>query len=145
MSEQICPDCGATLRDGRSCQEQFEALLFLEYDYPQSAARVHHLMVMCYMLQHNRYSDEAARWVIDGLKAFLEHGVSPAQLRKQNRDVVDSGLRKWKVIGSTTLTRNIAWPLTIMDVNSVDPVHYCVTVNAWARATLDAVRARQAG
>jgi uncharacterized protein DUF5946 len=97
-------------------------------------------MVMCYMLQHNRYSDEAARWVIAGLEGFLERGATPAEVREQNRKVVDSGVRKWKVTGDTALTRDIPWPVTIMDVNSTDPDEYCVTVTMWARSTLDTIR-----
>jgi hypothetical protein len=145
MSDQACPECGAPLRDGVTCQAQFEALLFLEYEHPDKAAKVHHLMVMCYMLHHNRYSDDAARWVVEGLEACLERGVTPSELRRQNRSVVDSGVRRWKVIGSTTLTRHIAWPMTIMDIDSTDADAYCVAVTEWARSSLGAIRLRKMG
>ncbi len=145
MFDEVCPECGAILRDGRSCQEQFEALLVLEYENPQSAANVHHLMVMCYMLQHNRYSDEAAWMVVAGLEACLDRGVSPSELLRQNRRVTDSRVRQWKVTGSTTFTRHIEWPLTIMDVSSVDADAYCEKVTEWAHSVLETIRTRQAG
>jgi hypothetical protein len=144
MSDQVCPDCGAILRNNVTCQQQFETLLFLEYEYPECAGKVHHLMVMCYMLQHNRYSDEAAALVVDGLEACVKRGMSPSELRVKNAKMADSSVRRWKVIGSTTLTRHIRWPITILDINSVEPDAYCATVNEWTRTTLDAIRARQA-
>jgi hypothetical protein len=143
MVNKVCPECGAVLRDIESCQEQFHALLYLENENPAEAAQVHHLMVMCYMLQHNSYSDEAATGVIGMLEANLKRGVPPAELRRRMKDEVDSGNRKWKITGSTTFTRGLAWSMTIVDIDSADPACYAERVTEWARSVLATIRVQR--
>jgi len=60
---------------------------------PGGAGIVHHLTVPCYMLQHDRYSDEGAAWVLGLLEATLERGISPDSYRAQTRATVDQARR----------------------------------------------------
>lgn len=136
-----CPLCGAVSTDGRTCEEQFHAFLFLESQYMEAAAQVHHLMVASYMLQHNAYSDEGRAGVIGLMEDWLERGITPQQSRQQQRDRVNSGNRNWKITG-TSSAHFTSWPMTAMDVNSDDPAQYVKDVEAWARAVLGAIRAR---
>ncbi len=53
-----CPDCGALLQPGESCRAYFDQMLYWETEEPSRWA-VHHLMVLCYHLQHpHLYSPE---------------------------------------------------------------------------------------
>ncbi len=54
----ICPVCGAVLPEGSTCQSIFDEFLNLEYTDP-AYGQVHYLTVTCFMIQHERYSDEA--------------------------------------------------------------------------------------
>ncbi len=59
---------------------------------------VHHLAVLCYYLQHpSRYSPEGLAHAQGLLKDFLDRGLSPQEVRRKNRESVDSGSRTWKV------------------------------------------------
>src|SRR5512138_3523416 len=77
-----CPECGALLADGSSCQALFESLLALEFTDP-GYGQVHMLTVACFMIQHGRYSDEALTWIEKNLRAFLEEGQPAQQIRRQ--------------------------------------------------------------
>jgi hypothetical protein len=80
-----CSKCGAQFPSGETCRERFEYCLTLDYEQPESYGAVHHLVVACYMLQHNEYSRrgwlEARALVADA----IHHGTAPTELRKRNR------------------------------------------------------------
>ena len=46
-----CPECGAVLHDGETCEAYFHQMLFWEAENPANG-EVHHLAVLCYHLQH---------------------------------------------------------------------------------------------
>ena len=46
-----CPDCGAALNDDQPCETYFHQMLYWEAEFPALGV-VHHLMVLCYHLQH---------------------------------------------------------------------------------------------
>ncbi len=142
-SSVSCPSCGASWPDGRTCEEQFHALLFLEHANPTLAYPGHHLLVMCYMLQHNGYSEEARRAVISMLEDVLEHDLSTAQLLHQNREQLAATERTFKITGSAGSDTKIDWPLTIMDIDNQDAVGYIEHVTAWARSVLATLRASE--
>jgi hypothetical protein len=122
-------------------------LLFWEAEYPAYGAEVHHLMVLCYHLQHpSLYSPEGLQEARRLLVEFVEKGVSPTEVRKSIRDRVDSSKRTWKIKATTTshgsYQRAIAWPMTAADVVAGGPDNYCANVRAWAKSideTLQAV------
>lgn len=141
---QICPECGSTLQDGQTCQDHFHQMLFWEAEYPDYSV-VHHLMVLCYHLQHpSLYSPEGLTFSRQLLVEFVEHGVSPQEIRQRNRTIVDSGNRKWKITGTPTshgsYDHPIQWPMTAADVVAGGSRGYCDNVRAWARSMHDTLK-----
>jgi hypothetical protein len=131
-----CPECGAP---DALCQSRFNEFLVLEFSDP-SYGSVHHLTVATYMLQHSsKLTKEGWLYERDLLREFIVENKSPAFVRKQKRDVVDSGKRKFKitsrdgkpVIGKTT------WTKTILDVRADDAEIYYADVTEWAKSVLD--------
>lgn len=115
-----CPECGAPWQDGVTCTDHFYQFLYWESEYPEAMA-VHHLMVLCYHLQHpSLYAPEGLRHAQTLLHEFVVNGVSPAEMRERQRDQVDSGRRDWKVkskVGARgSYDRPIPWTMTAADV-----------------------------
>lgn len=102
-------------------------------------------MVLCFHLQHpSRYSPEGLNQAMQLLQGFVERGETPDQVRWQNRDVVSSSLRSWKVTGTPQSHGIYAnpphWRITAAGVLAGGPAGYVYTVNAWAEATLQDLR-----
>ena len=129
----ICPECGA-----ENCQARFDEFLVLEFTDAVYGA-VHHLTVATYMLQHSSKLTKEGwlhmRWL---LKEFLVENKSPAFIRKQNKDLVDSGKRKFKIAskdGRPVISKT-TWTKTILDVQVDSAQVYCDDVIVWARSAL---------
>ncbi len=135
----VCPECGAQLADGTTCQSIFDSFLALEFSDPAYGA-VHFLTVACFMIQHNRYSDEALAWIQPKLRAHLEDGLAVEDLRRQAAAETRSPERGWKVLRSTQARPlpEVAWQVTIADVaaHAADAQSYCDWVRRWGAATL---------
>ena len=133
-----CPDCGApeTL-----CQTRFDEFLVLEFTDAGYGA-VHHLTVTAYMLQHSsKLTREGWLHERELLREFLVENKSPAFIRKQNRDLVDSGKRTFKITsrdGRPVINKS-TWTKTILDVHTESVEVYCVDVAVWARSVLNDV------
>lgn len=134
-----CPECGASLPDGTTCQTIFDEFLVLEFTDPAYGA-VHMLTVACFMIQHGRYSDEALAWIAAQLRASLEQGVPADQIRREAARRVDQTTRTWKVTrrADASALPKIPWSLTIADVATDyrDAASYCALIRAWATRTL---------
>jgi len=133
-----CPNCGVVLPSGETCQERFERCLVKDYEHPTTYGAVHHLVVACYMLQHNEYSREgwlATRNMVD---QAIHAGIDPQSLRKQNRWKLDSGHRQWKIIGGAKITevKQIVWTKTIADMRLDSADIYCEDAKRWAISLL---------
>ena len=135
-----CSECGAL---DNLCQARFDEFLILEFTDPAYGA-VHHLTVAAYMVQHSsKLTREGWLFERNLLREFLIENKPPAYIRKQNKDVVDSGKRTFKiksrdgkpVIGKT------AWSKTILDVRADNSDIYCETIYAWARSVLEEAEA----
>ena len=75
-------------------------MLFWEAEYP-AYGEVHHLMVLCYYLQHpSLYSPAGLHEARRLLAEFVERGTAPFEVRQRNRDRVDSSKRDWKITGT---------------------------------------------
>ena len=131
-----CPECGAV---DVLCKTRFDEFLVLEFTDAGYGA-VHHLTVATYMLQHS------TKWTHEGwlhmrglLKEFLVENKPPAFIRKQNKDLVDSGKRKFKIASRDGLPviNKTTWPKTILDVHTENAEVYCADVTAWAMSVLD--------
>ncbi len=92
------------------------------------------------MLQHSSKLTLAG-WLHmrDLLREFLVENKPPAFIRKQNRDLVDSGKCKFKIAskdGLPVVNKN-TWTKTILDVRTEDAEIYCADVIAWAWVVLE--------
>ena len=130
-----CPECGAA--DG-ACEEHYNECLVKEFSDPAYGI-VHHLTVATYMLQHSSKLTKEG-WLFERglLREFLIDKKPPAFIRKQNRDVVDSGKRTFKITDKDGLPKigKTAWAKTILNVRLDDAVQYCADVEAWALSVL---------
>jgi hypothetical protein len=135
MSDNHCPECGAP---GTACAEQFNECLALEFTDAGFGA-VHHLTVAAYLLQHSsRLTRQGWIYERDLLKEFLIENQSPEFVRSRNKDLLESGKRRFNLRsrGGSPVIGRTAWTKTIMDVCTQDAFTYCADVTAWARSTL---------
>jgi hypothetical protein len=135
-----CPECGAP---NHSCQLRFDELLVLEFTDPGYGA-VHHLTVATYMLQHSsKMTREGWLHERELLREFLIENRSPAFIRRQNKDLVDSGKRtfKFKSKDRVPVIRKTSWRKTILDVRIENAAMYCEDVTAWAKSALEEAQA----
>lgn len=135
---QLCPECGAALADGRTCADDFHQLLFWENERAE-LGEVHHLMVLCYHLQHpSLYSAEGLAHARQLLEAFVTEGLSPEEVRRRQRAAVDSGGRGWSITARPgnqgSYERPPAWQLRAQDVVAGGPDRYLENVRHWAGA-----------
>jgi len=140
---QRCPDCGAVWTDGVTCQDHFYQMLFWETENPDFD--VHHLMVLCYHLQHpGLYSPEGLRGAADLLGDFLERGLTPADIRRRDRTSLDSGKRKFKIKGTSeahgAYEHPVQWPMVAGDVVAGGVDRYCEHVKAWAGSLYETLK-----
>jgi hypothetical protein len=135
-----CPECSApeTL-----CKTRFDEFLVLEFTDVGYGA-VHHLTVAAYMLQHSgKLTREGWLHERELLREFLVENKPPAYIRKQNKGLVDSGKRTFKIKskdGKPVISKT-TWMKTILDVRMENAEVYCEDVNAWARAVLEEAEA----
>ena len=131
-----CPECGAP---DSLCQTRFDEFLVLEFTEADYGA-VHHLTVAAFMVQHSSKMTREG-WLLerDLLREFLVKNKSPAYIRKQNKDVVDSGKRTFKIKSKTgvPVINKTTWAKTILDVRTENADVYCEDITAWARSVLE--------
>ncbi len=142
-----CPECGAAWNDGQTCEDDFHQMLYWEAEYPQYG-EVHHLMVLCYHLQHpSLYSPAGLNEGRRLLAEFVERGASPDEVRRRNRARVDSGKRTWKIKGTANsrgaYNPPVVWTMTARDVVAGGADQYCDNVRTWARSVNEALKATQ--
>jgi hypothetical protein len=130
-----CPECGAA---DNLCQSRFDEFLVLEFTDPGYGA-VHHLTVATYMLQHSsKMTREGWLHERELLREFLVENKPPSYIRKQNKDLVDSGKRtfKFKSKDGKRVIDKTTWTKTILDVHTEDAEIYCKDIIAWAKSAL---------
>ena len=142
---QVCPECGTEWHNGETCQDYFHQMLFWEWENTDYGV-VHHLMVLCYHLQHpSLYSSEGLHEAMHLLADFWEHGVTTEQVRRRNRSSFDSSTRKWKIKGTPdshgTYDHPIAWTMTASNVIEGGIENYCDSVLTWARLVIEDLKA----
>ncbi|HEY9153184.1 MAG TPA: DUF5946 family protein [Anaerolineales bacterium] len=131
-----CPECGSpeTL-----CKTRFDEFLVLEFT-DAGYGTVHNLTVSTYMLQHSsKLTKEGWIYERELLREFLVENKSPEFIRKQNKDLVDSGKRKFKITskdGKRIISKS-AWTKTILDVRTENAEVYREDIKAWARSALE--------
>jgi len=138
--EMNCYECGAA---DNLCQTRFDEFLVLEFTDAAYGA-VHHLTVATYMLQHSsKMTREGWLYERELLRQFLVQKKSPAMIRKQIKDTVDSGKRKFtfKSKDGVPVIDKSTWMKTILDVRVENANVYCEDINAWARSALEEAEA----
>lgn len=139
-----CAACGAVHDEGRVCQDDFHTLLGWENEFP-SYGEVHHLLVLCYHLQHpHLYSPEGLEHAKGLLTGFLEGGKTTEQVRCEQRGRVSSANRTWKVTARPgaqgAYAHPMRWSLTIADIARDDHTRYRENVRRWAASILTDLR-----
>lgn len=140
----ICPDCGASWQDGQTCEDHFHQMLYWENEYPGHGV-VHHLLVLCYHLQHPRlYSAEIMPSALKMLYDFVEGGVTPQEMRHNIKARVDSGKRNFKITAHAeshgSYAHPVQWTMTAGDMVARGVDAYIASVKLWARSLLEALR-----
>lgn len=138
-----CPECGAAWTDEQDCTTYFH--LMLHWEWERQLLDVHHLLVLCYHLQHpSLYSPQALNGAKTMLVQFVEAGISPQAWRKKTGQQVDSGRRDYAIRGSAeshgSYQHPIQWTMTAADVIQAGIDHYYASVRRWAAATLESLR-----
>jgi hypothetical protein len=139
VEEMNCLECGAT---ETLCKTRFDEFLVLEFTNTGYGA-VHHLTVAAYMLQHSsKLTREGWLHMRELLSEFIVEKKPPSFIRKQNRDLVDSGKRKFKIRSKDgePVVNKITWTKTILDVHMENVSVYCDDVTAWAKSALEDVQ-----
>ncbi len=134
-----CPECGAP---GTLCKDRFDEFLVLEFT-DAGYGIVHHLTVSAYMIQHSsKLTKEGWLFESELLREFLIENKPPAFISKQNKDIVDSGKRKFKIKSrdGKPVINKTSWTKTILDVRVENAEVYCADVTAWARSVLEDVQ-----
>ena len=116
--------------------------LALEFENPATFGAVHHLTVSCYYLQHNLYSREGWLHSRQLLALFVEQGLPPEQVRRQQSQAFNNQNRAWSVIHGEKLSGfdRIIWTRTLADVRLDDPLQYCQDIRTWAASILESTR-----
>ena len=125
-----CPECGAT-----GCRDKFESMLALEFEDPEVFGAVHHVTVICFNLQHPAaFSDEALEWMRSTLRAVVEEGLAPDELRERSQKQFKGQVR---VLSKAPKAPKIAeWSMTAADVRTDSPDVYVNDIMAWAKSIL---------
>lgn len=119
-------------------------MLFWEAEFP-ALGEVHHLMVLCFHLQHPQlYSPAGLAYAQQLLDQFVEQGAEPAEVRRRHRGQVDSSNRSWKITGTPVsygkYDHPVVWPITAVDVVAGGPENYCQSVRDWAQSVYQALK-----
>lgn len=138
-----CSSCGAEWSGNTSCTDQFHQLLFWEFD--SDLFELHHLMVLCYHIQHPQLLSgqalETAKWQ---LAAFVDDGVTPDQMRKMLLNRLASQPSSVKVTSTNRdygqHDSSITWSMTVFDVVSAGSEGYYASVKEWSRSILHTLR-----
>jgi hypothetical protein len=137
VDESICPECGARLAPGQTCDDLFGRLLAWEHLGGPKTYIHHHLLVMSWEAQHpSRFSDEARAWVRTSLRRAVCEGVTAQRLLAESRDAFQQNRRTWKVTRSGVEPVLRCWSCTVADVVDEGLEEMPHSVIRWAQATL---------
>jgi len=92
------------------------------------------------MVQHSsRLTRAGWQYERDLLREFLVEKKTPAMIRKQIKDTVDSGKRTFKFKSKTgvPVINKTTWAKTILDVRAENAEVYCEDITAWASSVLE--------
>lgn len=139
-----CPDCGAEVSPEMTCQDRFNLCLALEFEQP-AFGEVHHLTVVCYMLQHNRYSGQGWAEAVRLLAGFVEGRLMPSEVVRRAKSAPDHRDRTGSITQGEKKPhfRDVEWTRTIADIRLGNADTYCEDVRFWATSVLRDIRAQE--
>jgi hypothetical protein len=138
MHTAKCSECGLVWLDEINCQDRFHQMLYWEAEDPH-LWEVHHLMVLCFHLQHpSLISQKGLEEAKKLLAAFVEKGIQPQQIRDMNRVRLDSGKRDWKIHGSPdspgSYGKPVRWTMNIENIIEGGEKDYIENIRRWAQS-----------
>jgi hypothetical protein len=133
-----CKQCGGIFTLNETCKDRFNITQAKEFEN-NGYFTVHHLSVLCYMLQHNNYSKKGWLFAREVLVHFIYNNLTPDQIRKQNHHILDSRNRKWNLNSTQKLTEveGIKWSFTLGNVRHNVAEEYCEDIKHWAKNILE--------
>lgn len=140
----MCLGCGERAAEAQTCADAFHILLAWEWDYAMQD--VHHLLVLCYHLQHpNLYSLEGLNGAKAMLIAFVEDGMTPGAMRQHIGQQVASDARTFSITAKNKVggvyDKPVVWEIRVWDCVRAGPEEYYASVRTWAAHILAALRA----
>lgn len=138
-----CPECGARWSSADECTDHFHQMLFWEWD--EQLFDVHHLLVLCYHLQHpSLYSPQALGWAKHALARIMEDGATPQSMRRQSSRSLDSGARDYRITGTPGAAgryeKPVHWDMRAADVVNAGIDNYYASVRQWAASIRKSLR-----
>lgn len=137
-----CLKCGAILPKESTCQTIHDELLVFE-SFNAVPHSIHFMHVTCFIIQHERYSNEALVWAQSLLRLHLDERLTEQQLLHHLRTEGKSPAlrtRTWKFNRSADAPPlpKVAWSVTLLDViqQLQSAEMYSERVKQWARETL---------
>ncbi|NLU91856.1 DUF5946 family protein [Chitinophaga sp. Ak27] len=118
-------------------EQKFFDCLAIEFSAP-SYFKVHHLLVITYMLQTDGYSPGYFHEAIKLLEGFLYEGISPKQFIEfhQNSSDYKHGIENKQ---QRNLNR-FDWEIDILSISTLNAAAYCRDVRHWAENVLQIIK-----
>lgn len=129
-----CQECGAPEVDGRTCRQQWDELLALEFSDAR-AGSVHFLTVACYQLQHPKafpLHAAARRWLENALGEVVVQDRPVSALRDAMQRGYDGSRSVLGPSAEVVVPRH--WSRTVADVGPPDAERHAGRVRSWAAA-----------
>jgi len=139
-SGSACLQCGASLPAGYTCSDLFYAAQLKEIEDPEYYS-VHHLIVPCYMLQHDTYSRQGWMEVYQLLEQF-HAGLTPQDARQMITKKMAGGKKAFSLTKGERMPGlgTVQWQWTIGQIRLDTAGHYCEDVRQWAESILEDAR-----
>ena len=111
----ICPECGSPSADNLTCWDMLGIICSWEWS-DSELQKEHFLTVASYNLQHPaQFEEKALSQLRTALAEYLDHGVSPSELRRRASTAFE-GSRKVLKKETDRITHLTQWPMTISAV-----------------------------
>ncbi|MDB4940269.1 MAG: hypothetical protein JWO40_694 [Candidatus Doudnabacteria bacterium] len=127
-----CPECGAV--SNLSCWEMLGVICSWEWA-DRDLQKEHFLIVASYNLQHPaKFVDEAIKGLQIALIDYLDHGISPEEIRRRTSRAYEGNKKVLKNDQNVTLRlRN--WPVTIDNIYANgDLIDAATRVKKWGQS-----------
>jgi hypothetical protein len=145
LSPVVCPDCGARYASGRvECADHFAELLALDHSRTEPWGSRHGLAFSVFALQHAaQYPPRVRAGAWRMLQRVYVQGADRRDVAAEMRALGGALPAQDTVAPLPAGTAGApAFTVTIADVWPFDAERYAEQLDAWCRATLDALTAR---